>query len=107
MAHPELEELNPAIPQNKLRFDPVYSSNEKLISKGLDTKGLRRILFHVFQNLEPLSIHENLPDYILQKYQLPERYECLLNIHFPPNANALHLAKQRLKFEELFLCNCA
>lgn len=102
MAHPELEELNPAIPQNKLRFDPVYSSNEKLISKGLDTKGLRRILFHVFQNLEPLSIHENLPDYILQKYQLPERYECLLNIHFPPNANALHLAKQRLKFEELF-----
>lgn len=102
MAHPELEEVNPTIPNTKLRFDPVYSSNEKLTAKGLDSKGIRRILFHVFQNLEPLSISENLPDYILRKYQLPARYNCLLTIHFPSNDKDLHLARQRLKFEELF-----
>ncbi len=102
MAHPEIELWNPSLPAGKLRFDPVYSSTEKLSARGLDSRGLRRIMFSVFQNLEAQSIEENLPEYILKKYQLLPRFECLLNIHFPQNEFILQQAKQRLKFEELF-----
>lgn len=102
MAHPEIEIYDPNKKEVKLRWDPVYSSNEKLFKKGLDSRGFRRILFQLFQNLDPSLFHENLPDYILQKFKLPSRYNCLLNIHFPKNEFELTASRQRLKFEELF-----
>lgn len=102
MAHPELEVYEPEKKDARLRWDPVYSSNEKLIAKGLDTRGIKRILLHVFQNLDKSQFQENLPDYILKKFHLPGRYDTLLHIHFPKNEESLMASQQRLKFEELF-----
>jgi ATP-dependent DNA helicase RecG len=102
MAHPEIEWFDPDKKEASLRWDPVYSSNEKLTSKGLDSRGIRRILFQIFQHIGIEQFPENLPDYILKKFKLPDRYSCLLNIHFPKNENLLIASQQRLKFEELF-----
>ncbi|MBK8483765.1 MAG: ATP-dependent DNA helicase RecG [Saprospiraceae bacterium] len=102
IAHPEIELFNQNQNEIALRWDPVYSSNEKLNSKGLDTKGFRRILLQVFQTLEESQFVETLPDYILHKFRLQSRYDCLYNIHFPKSEFALKRAQQRLKFEELF-----
>ena len=102
IAHPEMEIYDPQKKEARLRWDPVYSSNEKLTAKGLDTRGIRRILFNVFQNLDKDQFKENLPEYIIHKFNLPPRYECMLHIHFPKNEETLIASQQRLKFEELF-----
>ncbi len=100
--HPELEEVNEGNQQAELTFAPVYSSTDKLNTKGLDAKGRRRLMEALFEKLSPADLPENLPDYMLQKLKLPTRYQALRWIHFPKNQQELDAATRRLKFEELF-----
>ncbi len=100
--HPELEEVNEGNQQAELTFAPVYSSTDKLNTKGLDAKGRRRLMEALFEKLSPADLPENLPDYMLQKLKLPARYQALRWIHFPKNQQELDAATRRLKFEELF-----
>jgi len=103
ISHPEFEEINDL--QNyspKQPFDPVYSTTEALASKGLDSKGIRRVMEHLMQSIDLRSIHENLPSYILSRYNLPYRPDALVWIHFPQNEAQIKIARDRFKFEELF-----
>ncbi len=103
ISHPEFEEINDL--QNyspKQPFDPVYSTTEALASKGLDSKGIRRVMEHLMQSIDLRSIHENLPSYILARYKLPNRADSLVWIHFPQNEAQIKIARDRFKFEELF-----
>ncbi len=100
--HPELEEVNEGNQQAELTFAPVYSSTDKLNTKGLDAKGRRRLMEALFEKISPADLPENLPDYMLQKLKLPARYQALRWIHFPKNQQELDAATRRLKFEELF-----
>ncbi len=102
MAHPEIELYSEEAQKKILLWEPVYSSNEKLSAKGLDSKGFKRIIHHLFQYIDPAQFEENLPEYIVKKFKLPGRYECMNTIHFPKNELSLQRAQQRLKFEELF-----
>lgn len=102
IAHPELELLTPNNAQEAATLEPVYSTTEKLKSKQLDTKGLRRLKRALLDRIQPNDVPENLPPYILQKLKLPSRFEALQWVHFPRNAQELKLARNRLKFEELF-----
>ena len=52
------------------------------------------------------ELPESLPQAIVEKCQLPSRYEALRNIHFPVSWEALARAKRRFVFEELFLLQC-
>jgi ATP-dependent DNA helicase RecG len=100
--HPEMEEVTPANTKKQATFAPVYSSTDKLNSKGLDLKARRKLMRNVFEKLLPTEVPENLPDYVLQKFRFPSRYDALRQIHFPRNEQELELARNRLKFEELF-----
>lgn len=100
--HPEMEEVTPANTKKEATFAPVYSSTDKLNSKGLDLKARRKLMRHVFEKLLPPEVPENLPDYMLQKFHFPARYDALRQIHFPKDEQELELARNRLKFEELF-----
>jgi ATP-dependent DNA helicase RecG len=100
--HPEMEEVNEENQQAELTFAPVYSSTDKLNTKGLDAKGRRRLMEALFEKISSADLPENLPDYMLQKLKLPGRYEALRWIHFPKNQQELDAATRRLKFEELF-----
>lgn len=102
MAHPEFELFEEGKQLLNMRWEPVYSSNEKLSKRGLDSRGIKKLLFQAFQEIIKEDVTETLPDYILQKFKLLPRYNCLLNIHFPKDEIHLHHARQRLKFEELF-----
>jgi ATP-dependent DNA helicase RecG len=57
----------------------------------------------LLDKLIPADVPEILPDYIVKKLRILSRYDALKNIHFPPNAEMLKHARNRLKFEELFL----
>jgi len=104
MAHPEMELYSPAnLARNgNLTLQPVYSSTEKLKQFMLDSKGLQKLVATLLDQ-SAKDIHENLPQYIINKYRLVDKATAYRNIHFPGDAAALNEAQHRLKFEELFL----
>lgn len=103
MPHPEMEEVNEENIRKASNFEPVYPTTDKLTQKGLDPKGLRRLLRTLFEIMPPAAIPENLPDYLLESYRLAPRWAALKAIHFPTQQTDLDAATRRLKFEELFL----
>ena len=104
MAHPEMELYSPAnLTRNgNLTLQPAYSSTEKLKQFMLDSKGLQKLVATLLDQCAK-DIHENLPQYIINKYRLIDKATAYRNIHFPDDAAALNEAQNRLKFEELFL----
>lgn len=130
MAHPEMESLTPdpspngegriASPPAPLQtgegriaspppggpgartFDPVYPTTDKLTQRGLDAKGLRKLVRTLLDSLAPSDLPETLPDHLLSQYRMVPRWAALRHIHFPENQQELDAATRRLKFEELF-----
>jgi ATP-dependent DNA helicase RecG len=102
LPHPEMEEWDPDKGGPAATFAPVYSSTEKLNSKGLDIRARRRLNQSLLERLSPQDLPENLPDYLLQKLRFPGRLQAMQDVHFPTNQTALDAARNRLKFEELF-----
>ena len=99
--HPEMEPA--AGKQNQIaeKLQPFYPSTEKLKSKGLDSKGIRKIMKNLLLRIKG-HIKENLPEEIVRELKLIPREEALINIHFPRHVRILERARARLKFEELF-----
>jgi len=102
MVHPEMEPFQEGGSQPALHFDPVYSSTEALAKKGLDTRGLRRLIRDLLQKVSEEQLPENLSAEILTTYRLPGRLSSVRAAHFPADAASLKAARNRLKFEELF-----
>ena len=101
LVHPEIEELS----QEKsvsTGLEPVYSSSEKLVVRGLDSKGRRKIMQQLMTQLRLNDIPENLPEPIISKLRFYSRIDSLKKIHFPNSQEELTRARNRLKFEELF-----
>lgn len=108
IAHPEINLVSPASSSEfeakaiiTSSLQPVYSTTEKLSSKGLNSKGLQKLQSTLFDKLQG-SIPENLSLNILKNWKLLKREDALFNIHFPENTDLLKGAQSRLKFEELF-----
>ena len=87
---------------SRAAMEPVYHSTEKLKRVGFENKLRRKILSSLVKALKSSDIHENLPKYLEEKLQLIPKLQALIWIHFPPNAEALKKAEQRIKFEEIF-----
>jgi ATP-dependent DNA helicase RecG len=104
MAHPEMELYSPATLKQKgnLTLQPAYSSTEKLKQFSLDSKGIQKLTAALLEQYGG-EIDENLPLYILNQFKLMGRADAYRNMHFPEDAAMLNEARQRLKFEELFL----
>jgi len=99
--HPELE-LPPEMPLSLSEtMRPIYSSTEKLKSRGLNYKGFGKIMKSLIRH-EKFHIPESLTREIIQKLHFMDRQEAFINIHFPSSPEALQKAQSRLKFEELF-----
>ncbi|HLF19947.1 MAG TPA: ATP-dependent DNA helicase RecG, partial [Bacteroidota bacterium] len=80
---------------------PKYRSSSDLEKVGLDSRGFRRIIRNATRfHLD--VVEESLQDEIRKRIWLPDLRFAIENIHFPSNRDNLHLASQRLKFDELF-----
>ncbi len=102
LTHPEMEETSPDNTQKARTFDPVYPTTDKLTQKGLDARGLRKLIRTLLDALLPGDLPETLPDYLLEQYKMLSRWSALNKLHFPENQAELDAATRRLKFEELF-----
>lgn len=103
LVHPELEELRPEQPLSRNYLEPVYSTTEKLKSRGLGGRQIGKLTQALLNMVREQDLPEILPASILRSLQLIRRYRALQQIHFPANQQAWQEAVKRLKFEELFL----
>ena len=101
VAHPELEEPTSQPPPLSEILRPLYNSSEKLKSKGLDSRGISKLMKTLLL-LEKFHVPETIPEQILQSLRLINRQEAFVSIHFPESPEKLKRAEARLKFEELF-----
>lgn len=110
MPHPEFEIISGAVnpdPEKGERLIhtgrviPLYPSTSELKSLYLDSRGFRRSISYLLENLLP-RIKETLPPRVLDELDLPALDWSLKNIHFPDSLEEAKKARKRLAFEELF-----
>ncbi len=101
LVHPELDLCEDYNKKAHVGLQGVYHSSEKLSAKGLNSKGILKLI----KNLIPLlknDIKETLSLKILTQLNLPTKEDSLIDIHIPKNNNDFIRAQKRLKFEEFF-----
>lgn len=102
VAHPELEKVQGGKVQPSSKLMPVYGTGEKLTARGLNSRGIEKIVANLLSEL-PGQVPEFIPEELLQRLQIPSREKALLGIHAPASQEVIHVCTKRLKFEELFL----
>ena len=82
-------------------FVPVYS-----LTDGVSSKFLEKVTRPALESYIPY-IEDHLPEAIRTENELSTLSYALKNVHFPQDANALHIALRRLMFDEMFLFGIA
>lgn len=81
--------------ESPVLIQPVYK-----LTQGLPINTVRTNMKQALSLLAEMPF-ETLPQYIREKYELPELVWSLKNIHFPETNNAAEIARRRIAFEEL------
>ena len=84
----------------KLPTAPVIESIYYTTS-GLSRKSISKYIMSLIMN--GYKPKERIPNYIKEKYNLMSKYEAISEIHNPTDVIFLKKARQRLKYEELFM----
>jgi len=99
MPHPELTKWGEQ--STELGLQAMYPSTEKLNVKGLNAKGIGKIIQGLLPQIRN-QIQEVLPDYLTEELHLISKEQAYFSIHAPKNEVEYKQARYRLKFEELF-----
>ena len=78
-------------------LQPVYR-----VAQGISQTSLIKLIKTAFDQGLDLLIEENLPQVLLERYQLLSRAEAVRAMHFPKDLAEYKQALRRVKFEELF-----
>ena len=70
-------------------------------TSGLSRKSISKYIMSLIMN--GYKPKERIPNYIKEKYNLMSKYEAISEIHNPTDVIFLKKARQRLKYEELFM----
>lgn len=100
LAHPEVEKFEAYEMRRSGGFHPVYSSTDKLTSRGLNSAGFARLIRVAIGEVKG-DIDETLPDHLLSELRLPGRREAFEEVHSPSSPREADKALDRLRFEEL------
>lgn len=106
VSHPEVERWSQFEARQGLGLQPVYSTTERLSSRGLGSQGLARLVRGVLSDPE-FDIPESLPAAWLAEWGFPSRSEAFRAAHAPADAAVLEQALRRLRWEELFFMQWA
>ena len=103
ITHPELEKIGEETKTKEIPLFPIYPSSEAIRAKSITNKTFAKFVAELLPQLGVQDVTENLPLNIMQELNLIPRLTALQQIHFPESNQMLHAAKERLKFEELFI----
>ena len=81
--------------KNTGKIIPIYP-----LTYNLSQNTLRQIIENGLQQIQE-NLEENLPDYLLEQYNLISADTAIKDIHFPETFNDFKIARKRLVFEEL------
>jgi len=98
IVHPETDLWEDYNKKAHVGLEGVYHSSEKLSAKGLNSRGILKLI----KNLLPLlknDIEETLSEKIIKELNLPSKEESLVNIHTPKNNNDFIRAKKKKMVE--------
>ena len=101
IAHPELDFLSEFKKKQVKGLLPIYSSSERVLSRGITNKFFREVIFNII-SISNNYLTENLSKDINEKYSLISKFKAYKNIHFPSDHELLSKAQFRLKYEEFF-----
>jgi len=101
ISHPEMDLVSEESQKLTSSLQAVYSSTEKLGSRGLNSRGVAKLQKTLIQQIDG-KLPETLSDELISKLNLLSRVQAAMNIHFPENPELLSRAQFRLKFEEFF-----
>lgn len=79
------------------KIEPIYST-----TSGLTIKQISKFITYVLNSTD-YEIESLIPTYLESKYNLLSKKEALYNIHIPSDITLLKKARQRIKYEELFM----
>ncbi len=102
IVHPDISPYEEENLKADGRLYPMYSSTEKLKSRGLHSRGIEKLLSTLLALITVHDLPENLSDSLIRQYELMPRFDAYRQIHFPDKDQTLEKAKSRLKFEEFF-----
>jgi len=103
ITHPEIESLSQGKLIGKNVLEPVYSTTEKLKSKGMGGRQMAKFTASLLEIIRDKDLPENIPTTIVDFLKLVPRSKAYHEVHFPPDYETYNKAVERLKFEELFL----
>ncbi len=107
-AHPDFDQLAEAESKDFLhtgKIIPFYKVAKQLKETNLGDFNLRRIIHNAVETFAD-EILESLPQFLISDNTLLNISKTIKAMHFPNSQDDLLLAKQRLKFEELFYFEC-
>ena len=103
IVHPEIEPFVVAQAEGKNFLEPVYPTTEKLKTRGFNGRQLGKLTQALFTLIQEKDITENIPEEIVSRLQLMNRFEAYRNIHFPASVLLSAQSIKRIKFEEFFI----
>ncbi len=101
LAHPEIEPAATWDQGAATPLQPVYSTTEKASTKGLNSRGIGKLVQVMLPQLKG-ALPETLSSTLVEQLGGISREEAVMEAHFPQDKHRLDLAIRRLKFEELF-----
>jgi len=101
IVHPEVDLWDDNNKKTSIGLQGVYHSSEKLSSKGLNSRGIQKLIKNLLPIIEN-EIEETLPEKLLYELRLPNKKRAIFDIHIPKNNEDYLKAQKRLKFDEFF-----
>ena len=102
IVHPDISPYEEETVKADGRLYPMYSSTEKLKSRGLHSRGLEKLVSTLLALVTVHDLPENLTAGLMRQFDFMPRFDAYRQIHFPDKDQTLEQAKNRLKFEEFF-----
>lgn len=99
MSHPEVD--SPAAVAGDMSTHGVYPLTEKLRQRGVNSRVLHAAVRSVLDSHRHFT--DFIPPQILASLGLPDIDKAIREVHMPTATQSLAIARERLKFEELFL----
>ena len=78
------------------KIEPIYYT-----TSGLSRKSISKFISSVLR--EDYNVIDYIPDYLSEKYNFMSKKQAVYNVHMPIDILDLKKARQRIKYEELFM----
>lgn len=78
------------------KIEPIY-----YVTEGLTVKQISKFILSALE--EDYQVEDLVPRFLVEKYNLMDKKTAIKNIHVPEDILLLKKARQRIKYEELFM----